>query len=253
MGVQTAQAMLREKGVSNDEQVVIYGNWANQGAWSVDFFIVRSSLSILFVCSLAHHRLSCVYCRGEEGRLFWMLEYLNHTKVSVLYGGIDAYNRPSPNGLGLDLESNWNSPAAAGDFVAFERVELRATREEIHAAVTLNLCNAVFFDTRTEAEYDGSRSMYGAERDGHIPNAKWYPWQQVFDDDGGNLKSSQELRAELLTYGVTDSSMIVAYCTGGIRSGFLYLVLRWAGFPTPQNYDGSWWEWSQNVYAMPIE
>ena len=132
-------------------------------------------------------------------------------------------------------------------------MELRATRQEIHAAILLKLCNVVFFDTRTQAEFDGSRSMYSAERDGHIPNAKWFPWQQVFDSDGGNLKSRQALRAELLAYGVTDTSMIIGYCTGGIRSGFLYLVLRWAGFPTLQNYDGSWWEWSQKVYAMPIE
>ena len=34
-----------------------------------------------------------------------MLDYLNHTDVKVLYGGIDAYAQPPPNGGGFALES----------------------------------------------------------------------------------------------------------------------------------------------------
>ena len=37
---------------------------------------------------------------------------------------------------------------------------------------------------------------------------------------------------------------VVTYCTGGIRSGFLYMVLEWLDAEAPANYDGSWWEWS---------
>ena len=43
-------------------------------------------------------------------------------------------------------------------------------------ALDLKLCSYVyvFFDTRTEAEYLGTQSMYNAARDGRIPNALWY-------------------------------------------------------------------------------
>ena len=72
--------------------------------------------------------------------------------------------------------------------------------------------------------------MYNAARDGRIPNAIWYPWEQVFDADGGNLKDKDVIKAELEAMGVSDNSIVVSYCTGGIRSGFMYMVLRWLGY-----------------------
>eukprot|EP01047_Picozoa_sp_COSAG01_P040160 COSAG01_NODE_3362_length_6198_cov_2.602394_7_plen_127_part_00 len=99
----------------------------------------------------------------------------------------------------------------------------------------------------TRRRYEGKGSFYDAKRDGHIPGAIWFPWKQVFDKDQGNLKPKETLRSELEALGVTNSTMVVAYCTGGIRSGFLYLVMRWCGFQSPQNYDGSWWDWSSYV------
>ena len=80
----------------------------------------------------------------------------------------------------------------------------------------------------------------------------WYPWKQVFAADGYNVKDKSTLRAELAAMGVTQDSTVVAYCTGGIRSGFMYMVLRWAGYESAQNYDGSWWEWAQDS-GNPIE
>ena len=87
--------------------------WANDGAW------------------------------GEEGRLFWMMEYLNHTNVHVLYGGISAYYRQPPYGAGYPVDDNWASEPNTGSFVASAREELHASKDEISAAVELNLCNAV--------------------------------------------------------------------------------------------------------------
>jgi 3-mercaptopyruvate sulfurtransferase SseA len=35
----------------------------------------------------------------------------------------------------------------------------------------------------------------------------------------------------------------------------MYMVLKWCGYETAQNYDGSWWEWSAGVVSddLPIE
>ena len=52
--------------------------------------------------------------------------------------------------------------------------------------------------------------------------------------------------------GLRDDTIVVAYCTGGIRSGFMYMVLRWCGYERAQNYDGSWWEWASDS-SLPIE
>lgn len=192
------QSLLSARGVSASQQVVVYGDWAN--AW------------------------------GEEGRLLWMLDYLGHPDVKVLYGGIDAWKQPAPNGKGY-ATSDSATTAATGAFVSPGLQEqYKATSDEIAAAVQLGLCNYIFVDTRTKAEYEGSAAMYNAARDGRIPNALWYPWEQVFDADGGNLRDKDTIKAELEAAGVSDNSIVVSYCTGGIRSGFLYMVLKWVGY-----------------------
>ena len=50
------------------------------------------------------------------------------------------------------------------------------------------------------------------------------------------------------------STAVGAYCTGGIRSGFLYLVLREAfelAELAPANFDGSMWAWADDA-ARPM-
>lgn len=181
--------LLSGLGVSNDRPVIIYGDWINE--W------------------------------GEEGRLLWTLDYLGHPDVKVLYGGIDAYRKPAPAGAGYgDTLVSSSDPALTGGFVSpGVQEQVKTSRDEIAAALDLGLCNYVFLDTRTEAEYGGTGSFYRASTEGHIPNALWYPWKQVFvSAEDGNLRDKDEIRAELEAMGVTDDSIIVAYCTGGIRS-----------------------------------
>lgn len=183
------EALLSDLGVSNDRPVIVYGDWINE--W------------------------------GEEGRLLWMLDYLGHPDVKVLYGGIDAYRKPAPAGAGYgDTLVSSSDPPLTGSFVSpGVQEQIKASRDEIAAALDLGLCNYVFLDTRTEAEYGGTGSFYNARTEGHIPNALWYPWKQAFvSAEDGNLRDKDEIRAELEAMGVTDDSIIVAYCTGGIRS-----------------------------------
>ena len=48
------------------------------------------------------------------------------------------------------------------------------------------------------------------------------------------------------------SFAFIPYCTGGVRSGFVYMVMRWIGLSNPSNYDGSWWDWAAQP-ALPVE
>ena len=136
----------------------------------------------------------------------------------VLYGGIDAYRRPAPAGAGYG-DTRFQTPILPGDGALARWQSSKASRDEIASALDLGLCNYVFLDTRTEAEYGGTRPFYNARAEGHIPNALWYPWKQVFvSAEDGNIRDKAEIRAELEAMGITDDSIIVAYCTGGIRS-----------------------------------
>jgi thiosulfate/3-mercaptopyruvate sulfurtransferase len=200
--LQDLQARLRAMGVRADRPVIVYADW-DQG-W------------------------------GEEGRAFWMLEYLGHQDVHVLYGGLHAWEAS-----GGDTDILAPNPAP-GDFIIETREALRASAEDVLAAIERG--DAVILDTRERAEYLGA-TPYGEARGGHIPQAKHFAWKSVFDDKG-DLRAPDALRAELGALGVGPETVVISYCTGGVRSGFMYMIQRWLGFQSPRNYDGSWWEWA---------
>ncbi len=100
-------------------------------------------------------------------------------------------------------------------------------------------------DVRTRAEYDGA-TPYGSVRGGHVPGAEHLEWTALFDEQGA-LRPRAELEALLPARG----ARVVAYCTGGVRSGFVYAVLRALGRDDVANYPGSWWEYAAS--DLPVE
>lgn len=206
------QKALREAGVRADKPVVVYADW-NEG-W------------------------------GEEGRLFWMLEYLGHPQVHVLAGGM-------PRWRAVKGTSQTMAPdVTVGDFTVSVRPELRATTPQVLEVVKGEHADALVLDTRARGEFDGA-TPYGADRGGHIPGARHFYWKDAFQPSG-QLKPREELLEQLTALGVTPRTRVVSYCTGGVRSGFMYLVLRWLGHAHAQNYDGSWWEWAGDE-SLPVQ
>jgi thiosulfate/3-mercaptopyruvate sulfurtransferase len=65
-------------------------------------------------------------------------------------------------------------------------------------------------------------------------------------DSGGNLRPAWDHTQDMAALGVGNDTVIIPWCTGGIRSAFLYAVLRWVGLNPVVNYDGSWWDWAGN-------
>jgi thiosulfate/3-mercaptopyruvate sulfurtransferase len=206
------QAELQRLGVRRDRPVVVYARW-DQG-W------------------------------GEEGRLFWMLEYLGHPAVRVVRGGVAAFDGPRAHG---------EPPAATpGDFVARPLAARRATTTALAERATA----VTLLDTRTAEEFAGA-TLHGEARGGRLPGARHLHWKDLFEPGGSAdappaLKSRSALAALFAAHGVTTERPTVAYCTGGIRSGFVYLVLRGLDHPQVANYDGSFWAWAADP-ALPVE
>jgi thiosulfate/3-mercaptopyruvate sulfurtransferase len=208
-GVLVAAAELQQRiqaiGVDASDTIVVYGAW--DAAW------------------------------GEEGRLFWMLEYAGHANVHILRGGIAEWIA-----AGGAVDRVVPAPTT-GTFVVQPREEFRATREEVAAAGS----EVAVLDTRTEEEYQGAM-WYNEARGGHVPGAHHTAWQSFLQ----GATSPEAARAVLLEAGISPDAPVIAYCTGGIRSGFVYAVLRAAGVSQVANYDGSWWEWSADA-TLPVE
>jgi thiosulfate/3-mercaptopyruvate sulfurtransferase len=76
------------------------------------------------------------------------------------------------------------------------------------------------------------------------------PWNQFCNPDG-TVKPVEAIRALLEKEGIGAGQGVVCYCTGGVRSAWLYFILKLAGYETVKNYPGSWWEWG-NDYTLPI-
>jgi thiosulfate/3-mercaptopyruvate sulfurtransferase len=189
---------------------------------------------------------------GEEGRIAWMLSYLGHPQVYMLDGGIAAWRQ-----LGMPLSRGLAPAAARGsDFAAHVQGGLRADKAAVAAA--LGRPETVILDVRSEQEWHGATPYFEA-RGGRIPSARHLDWKQLLDDHG-RLRRPDELAALLrpLGIGAPDAATaaappaVIVYCTGGVRSAFVWAALRSLGVAGARNYDGSFWEWAADR-SLPVE
>lgn len=180
-----------------------------------------------------------------DGRFFWMFERYGFTQVALLDGGLDAWKLN-----GGTVERGFQK-GRKHTKIAPESLELNP--ETIADKTLINNIlsdkNYVLIDNRTLKEFEGA-TPYGSDRGGHIPNAKHIHWPDFFKDDG-TLKSADDLSDLLQNAGVRSDQEVIVYCTGGVRSAMAYFVFRYLGFKV-RNYDGSWWDWSQDS-NLPIE
>ena len=106
--------------------------------------------------------------------------------------------------------------------------------------------NLVVLDVREPREYEG-KTPYGESRGGHVPGAQHIWYKDLIGKDG-KLLPRAEIEKVLAGKGVTRETEVVAYCTGGIRSGWFTNLLNDLGYKA-RNYAGSMWEWSAQPAA----
>jgi thiosulfate/3-mercaptopyruvate sulfurtransferase len=95
------------------------------------------------------------------------------------------------------------------------------------------------------------KEVSGIPRPGHIPSAIHVAWNGFLNPDA-TVKDLDKIHALLDHKGLDKQHDTVCYCTGGVRSAWLYFVLRLAGYEKVKNYPGSWWEWSRD-FGCPVE
>ena len=177
---------------------------------------------------------------SSSARLFWTLEHLGHGEAYLVVEGYEELLAK----LGEEPETG-EVTVTPGDFVVALRPEINATAEEV-AQVARGEREAILIDTRREAEYLGTEDR-GDPRQGYIPRATWYYWENVFDAETKALRPKEELRAEFEREGLLkNDALIIPYCQTGVRSAYVYAVFRWLGHKNVKNYDGSWAEWSRD-------
>jgi len=120
---------------------------------------------------------------------------------------------------------------------------------QVNAAVAGK--KTTLLDVRSREEYVGHPK---SPRSGHIPGARFWPWDSNVDfEHGFMLKGQGELQSALAALKVSDKARPVAvYCHSGHRAAQGYLTLRSLGYEQVHLYDGSMAEYSARK-KLPLQ
>ena len=179
---------------------------------------------------------------GAAGRLFWMLEYLGCEDVHILHGGWDLWVADE-----RETETKVNTLPDSDAFKAEVNTDILATED--HIRDRREDSDFVLIDSRTDEEYNGW-TLYGEARGGHITGAVQIPYEWFYYDNKTVLMY-EDLLDLFEARDITSDKEVSAYCTAGIRSGFVYFALRLLGYSNCSNYDGSIYEWAAASVDCP--
>lgn len=176
---------------------------------------------------------------GEDGRQVWALRTLGHPRVALVDGGVTALLAAGPVNI---------APPAGGGFAVRRQPRWEITREQLRQAVAEGA--VALLDTRETREYLGE-TPHGEARGGIVPGAR-HLWYRTLLGPDGRILPREHVADRLNGLGIGPDADIVAYCTGGVRAGFVTTVLSHYGYRV-RNYAGSMWHWAAgpaDVYPL---
>jgi thiosulfate/3-mercaptopyruvate sulfurtransferase len=209
------EALLSERGIGNDDTVVLYGGNNN---WFAAY-------------------------------AYWYFRLYGHRDVKLLDGGRKKWELDS-----RELVTEEPKRSATSYRASEQDTAIRAKRDEVVAAIgRKNLVDVRSPDEFSgKLLAPAHLPQESAQRPGHIPTARNIPWAKSANEDG-TFKSDDELTALYVGAGVDFGQDTIAYCRIGERSAHTWFVLHeLLGQPNVKNYDGSWTEYGSLV-GVPIE
>ena len=189
-----------------------------------------------------------VVCYDSAGgavasRAWWLLRSLGHRMVTVLDGGLQAWQA-----LGLPVEPGTQS-VARREFNGREDPGCVLTTPEIVADLAA-AGRCVLVDARDAVRFRGEQEPIDT-RAGHIPGSVNLPFSACLGEDGTWL-DADSLRSLLLPILGEDADVPWAVmCGSGVTACHLVISGHLAGYSEPRVYVGSWSEWIRDP-ARPI-
>ncbi len=170
---------------------------------------------------------------GEDGRVLWELREAGCENVKIVDGGITAMKD-----IGVDVKADIKAPEKSD----IEVTELDQSHDIMTEELQKNYGEYTIVDTRTPKEYDGA-VLYDEAQGGRLPGAVNIPYTELFQSDG-TLKDNDSITKMFEEKGIKKDDKVVTYCTGGIRSAYVQLVLEMCGYEYTYNYGQSFWRWA---------
>ncbi|MCR9235622.1 MAG: 3-mercaptopyruvate sulfurtransferase [Alphaproteobacteria bacterium] len=171
-------------------------------------------------------------------RIWWMFKAFGHENVSVLDGGMPAWNRAD------GPVENQQTDVTPSKYLAVLNEKYIATRDSILTFVEIG--DRQIIDARSAERFSG-RAPEPREglKSGHMPGAKNLPFQKLVGS-GGVFRSGTELQQAFEDSGIDLSRPVVTTCGSGVTAAILTLGLEELGHDDNKLYDGSWAEWGSH-------
>lgn len=180
-------------------------------------------------------------------RLWWLLRWLGHDRVTVLDGGLPAWRA-----AGHPLETGEPTARAMHHAVAYP-TQASTVRTVDAAALQRELGRVRLVDARAPERFRGEVEPLDPVA-GHIPGALNRPFLHNLQPDG-RFKSPADLRRELEPLlrpaGAGADPDVVHQCGSGVTACHNVLAQAVAGLGTGTLYPGSWSEWCADP-ARPV-
>jgi thiosulfate/3-mercaptopyruvate sulfurtransferase len=172
---------------------------------------------------------------STAARLWWLLRYFGHDRVSLLDGGIARWVA-----AGHPLESRVPAHAPAS-FHAVQHPEMVVGADTVEE--WRQDSRTLIVDSRTAERYEGKVEPIDPVA-AHVPGARNRPY-------GTNVRSNEDprfhepaaLRAAFQQLGADRVDRVVCYCGSGINACQNLFALALAGFENGILYEGSWSDW----------
>jgi thiosulfate/3-mercaptopyruvate sulfurtransferase len=187
-------------------------------------------------------------------RAWWMLTTMGHQQCAVLDGGLPlwlAEGRETKQGEIKTDELNSNEPASAvyGNFTA--RIKKQNVKSAADINASINQSNICILDARSKARFDGAAKEPRAGLiSGHIPSSKNLPFDQLLNN--GKFKPLGDLEL-LISDKINNDQHLYATCGSGITACVIAFAAHLIGIKNIAVYDGSWCEWGDPKYHLPID
>jgi thiosulfate/3-mercaptopyruvate sulfurtransferase len=211
---QQFEALLSERGIANDDTVVLYGGNNN---WFAAY-------------------------------AYWYFKLYGHDQVRLLDGGRKKWELDS-----RELTDETVSRDKTSYTAQEPDLNIRAFRDEVVKAIgDKNLVDVRSPDEYAGRLLAPAHlPQESAQRGGHIPTAANVPWSKAANDDG-TFRDDGELRQLYSDAGVDFGKDTIAYCRIGERSAHTWFVLHeLLDQSNVKNYDGSWTEYGSLV-GVPV-
>ena len=185
------------------------------------------------------------YQSADAARLWWLLKFYGHDKVSILDGGLKKW---SALGYKYVLMPPSRTKASGYRFTGEPHLQYLANLADVKEAYKNP--KVVILDVRSREEFSGRKRKSGAHRAGRIPDSLWFAYSQTVNKNG--FLDQEKLQKLFSRKGIISDTPVIIYCQSGVRSAqTLFVLTQLLGFKNVRNYDGSWIEWSLN-HDLPV-